>query len=334
MNSRRFLDHLPAIYRQDPASPGDPLIGRFLAPFEEVFGGVEDLLAEIDRYFAPGTTDAFTDADLGPDFLPWLATWVSLVLDPEWDEAKRRRLIDEAVELYRWRGTVRGLKRYLAIYTGVEPQIREGVWPGGMQIGVASRLGGLVSGAPVPAAIESFNRRTPVVEHDYYVVETRASAAEAAEHGLEAGDPLAIYYRADRVASLTRDAASRTVTVEPRDGPAVTHHPAIVTRRDGLIDDRYTLRPLTSLGEVLEEEEYFGDGFLVDEEERPYRFIVDLRLGAGEIDGVDLDKVRAIVDLEKPAHTLYSLRLTPIPTPLVTMRIEVRSTVEVDTLVG
>jgi phage tail-like protein len=309
----RFLDHLPGVYRQDD------FLGKFLAPFEEVFEGFEGLLDEIDRYFAP----AFTD----PELLPWLATWLSLALDPGWDEAKRRRLIAEAVELYRWRGTVRGLKRYLEIYTGLEPEIREWRWPGGMQIGIASRIGGLVSGNPVPSKIERFERHTPLVEHDYYVVDTTAPSGHPV---LAAGERLRLHYRADAVQSADWN-ADGSVTVWPRGAPAPDVHPAAtITRRDALLDDRYTLE-----GPGGAEEDYLGDTFLVDEEERPYRFVVDVRVPAEESGRVDLDKVRSIVDLEKPAHTLYSLKLTPVEAaPLEPMQIGIHSTVEVDTTIG
>ena len=122
-----YLQYLPAIFAQDP------YLGKFLRPFESLFGAYNNLLVDVDRYFSPALTD--------PEFLPWLATWVALVLDEEWAEADRRRLISEAVELYRWRGTVTGMQRYLEIYTGLIPEIRERRWPGGMQIGVASQIG-------------------------------------------------------------------------------------------------------------------------------------------------------------------------------------------------
>jgi hypothetical protein len=49
-----------------------------------------------------------------------------------------------------------------------------------------------------------------------------------------------------------------------------------------------------------------------------------------------LDKVRAIVDLEKPAHTIYYLKLTPVVSEYVleAMQIGVHSTIAVDTTVG
>ncbi len=57
--------------------------------------------------------------------LPWLATWVDLALNPAWPLERRRELVKNAAELYRWRGTRRGLAEYLRIYTGTLPQIVE-----------------------------------------------------------------------------------------------------------------------------------------------------------------------------------------------------------------
>lgn len=323
----RYLDYLPAIYHEDP------YVGRFLLPFEDVLEGFRDLLDDIDRYFVP----AFTDRE----FLPWLATWVALVLDEEWNDADRRSLISEAVQLYRWRGTVYGLQRYLEIYTGLVPEIREWRWPGGMQIGVASRIGGFSSGGgsgpdripptqipPIDASIQSVVRSEPAY-YDYYVVDTQSPA----------GEPLRLYYRADRVEKVEVDTDRVEIwhfTSEGGTAQKETFQPATITRRDGLIDDEYTLdveigdEPVTAIW-------YSGDTYLVDEvkEERPYHFIVDVRVPVERINSVQFDKVRAIVDLEKPAHTVYYLKLTPVIVEhkLETMQIEVRSTVGVDTIV-
>ena len=318
----RYLEHLPAIYHEDP------FLGEFLLPFEEVLTGFEELLSTIDRYFAPALTDA--------DFLPWLANWVALVLDEEWDETKRRQLIREAVELYRWRGTVRGLKRYLEIYTGLVPEIRESLWPGGMQIGMASRIGGTIPEDASLAVIDRTARDQPVVYHDYYVVETVAPVGHS--HVPE-GRPLVLYYRADRVKKVETGVEDDIPYIDiwhlSPDGEVSTmirHKPLIgVTRRDGLIDDRYHIGIAPEI-----EVEYIGDTFLVDEEELPYHFVVDVRVPLAEAANVKLDKVRAIVGLEKPAHTMYYLKLTPVVSDylLQPMQIEVRSTIGIDTIVG
>ena len=345
----QYLEYLPAIYHEDD------FLGQFLLPFEGVLTGFEELLSSIDRYFAPVLTD--------PDFVPWLATWIALILDEEWDETKRRRLIGEAVELYRWRGTVRGLHRYLEIYTGLVPDVRERRWPGGMQIGVASRIGGpSLEGEDAPARIppdrpehagqatsriRSMARQSPIY-HDYYVVDT--VAPEDHPPGVEPpavrqGQPLRLYYRADRVTRVDVDAEADKPAVDVcyfppgAETPAeVRHQPATVTRRDGLIDDRYTLDVAieTETGIETIEYHYGGDTFLIEELELPYCFIVDVRGPAADVAGLRLDKVRAIIDMEKPAHTVYYLKRTPVVSEYgwQPMQIAVRSTIDVDTTIG
>jgi phage tail-like protein len=106
-----YLQYLPSIYRDDE------FVARFLTIFEDVLSPVELVLENIHLYFDPGMTPE--------GFLPWLAAWVDLSLDENWPIEKRRKLIRAGVELYRWRGTKRGLKEYLTIYTGVDPEIIE-----------------------------------------------------------------------------------------------------------------------------------------------------------------------------------------------------------------
>jgi len=106
-----YLRHLPAIYQEEE------FLARFLMIFEDALSPVEHILENIHLYFDPL---------MAPEsFLLWLASWIDLVLDENWSIEKRRQLIKAGAELYRWRGTRRGLKDYLKIYTGVEPEITE-----------------------------------------------------------------------------------------------------------------------------------------------------------------------------------------------------------------
>ena len=74
----RLLTYLPAIYTEQ-----DELMGRFLMLFESFWEPLEDRIDHIDYYF---------DSKLAPpDLLPWLASWIDLVLDEQWPEEKRRR---------------------------------------------------------------------------------------------------------------------------------------------------------------------------------------------------------------------------------------------------
>ena len=68
-------------------------------------------------YFSPATCPAH--------MLPWIADWLSLELDAHWPERRRRELLREAMQLYRWRGTRYGLTRMLEVCTGQPVQISE-----------------------------------------------------------------------------------------------------------------------------------------------------------------------------------------------------------------
>jgi phage tail-like protein len=107
----QYLEYLPALYEEDE------LMGQLLVLFESFWAPVERTIDQLPFYFDPRTTP--------PDLLPWLASWFNLVLDERWPEAKRRQLLGSAVSLYRRRGTCRGLRQYLEIYTGEVPQIIE-----------------------------------------------------------------------------------------------------------------------------------------------------------------------------------------------------------------
>ncbi len=122
-----YIQYLPALYREDDFA------ARFLHIFEDIFNSIENTVDNIPFYFDPAVTPE--------PFLPWFGFWFGLVLDERWSETKRRKLIKSAAELYRWRGTKKGLSEYLQIYTGVEPRITEQGFAEGMRLGESSKLG-------------------------------------------------------------------------------------------------------------------------------------------------------------------------------------------------
>jgi hypothetical protein len=72
----------------------------------------------------------FYDPHVAPlQFLDWLANWSAFTLDLDWPEPQKRALIKRAVDLYRIRGTKRGLSLFLKLFTGHEPDIEENTWP-------------------------------------------------------------------------------------------------------------------------------------------------------------------------------------------------------------
>lgn len=120
-----LLDYLPAMFA------GDDFFNRFLLIFEDTLRPIQHQADDFHYYFDPLTAP--------PDLLPWLSTWVALVLDPSWPIEKRRQLIHDAVELYSWRGTRRGLSQYIELYLDTIPEISEYV--DGMRLNEESRLG-------------------------------------------------------------------------------------------------------------------------------------------------------------------------------------------------
>jgi phage tail-like protein len=106
-----YLQYLPAPYQTDV------FLGHFLLIFESVLGPIEQTIDMLVNYFDPRLTPA--------ELLPWLASWVGIELDENWPLARRRDLVYGAVTLYRWRGTRRGLREHLRLYTGRTPLIVE-----------------------------------------------------------------------------------------------------------------------------------------------------------------------------------------------------------------
>ena len=109
-SSHPLGDTLPAMYQQE-----DDFALRFTAALDEVIAPVLLALDNLDAYFDPM---------LAPrDFLEWMATWVGIDLDETWPEHKQREQVRSAVNLYRWRGTKKGLADVIRLYCDVEPEI-------------------------------------------------------------------------------------------------------------------------------------------------------------------------------------------------------------------
>ena len=102
-----YLDqYLPALYREDPIPAS--FLDRWLANFEGLYTNLEDKIEHAAELFDPRTAPAET--------LAWLACWLGLLLDPLWDECRRRVLIRHVEQLYRLRGTAAGVEIAVRLY--------------------------------------------------------------------------------------------------------------------------------------------------------------------------------------------------------------------------
>jgi phage tail-like protein len=128
-----YVKWLPSIYQRADIN-GRNFYRDFLWIIQHLFGSVEETLDVIHAYFDP--------YEAPEHFLPWLASWSAMVLEEDWPLAKKRRLIRKAIELYRIRGTVKGIKLFISLFTGHEPDIKENQWPfRGWRIGETSEIG-------------------------------------------------------------------------------------------------------------------------------------------------------------------------------------------------
>ncbi|KAM3112953.1 phage tail protein [Phormidesmis sp. 146-33] len=132
-----YLDFLPAFYAETD------FFERFLAIIEQTFDPYVQTIDTLWAYLDPLTAPE--------SMLPFLAHWVAWKLEPDWDIEQQRRLIRDAIELYRWHGTRRGLQRYLSLYTNlpckdeyvaIEEAFTGGFTFGSCQLGQNAMMGG------------------------------------------------------------------------------------------------------------------------------------------------------------------------------------------------
>ena len=109
-----YLRYLPAAFQEDEASRR--FLERFLAIFESDLQESEELISKIPAFIDPFSAPA--------GFLPWLAEWLALDLYELMGE-RNREYLAKAVELYKWKGTARGLKSLAETLTGRRCCVRE-----------------------------------------------------------------------------------------------------------------------------------------------------------------------------------------------------------------
>jgi phage tail-like protein len=110
-----YLRYLPAVYQEDPVSRD--FLERFLSLFETIFYDLELNILSLFQYFNPETTMK--------KFLPWLAGWLNMSFEEAWKEQTKRNLIQNAMELYKKKGTPGGIADFIELVVGQRPIIYE-----------------------------------------------------------------------------------------------------------------------------------------------------------------------------------------------------------------
>ena len=109
-------ESLPAAYRDDF------FVQQLCGGLDEVLAPIVVTLDSLPAYLDPGTAP--------DDVLGWIASWIGIVLDRNEPAQRQRDLIQQGIELLRWRGTARGVRDAVRVRFGYTPELVE---PGGAQ---------------------------------------------------------------------------------------------------------------------------------------------------------------------------------------------------------
>jgi len=117
----RYLQFLPVAFQKSDEngagqSPND-FLSRFLQIFETIWEPIERRQDHIAMYFSPRTCPS--------SWVPWMASWLGITLDPSLPEPRARALTMHLMTISQWRGTRRGLKLAIEVYLGVHADIIE-----------------------------------------------------------------------------------------------------------------------------------------------------------------------------------------------------------------
>lgn len=200
-----YSQHLPAVYSrglQQESGGASALqmdfLRRYLLVFQTLNHHTTSKVSGRERIVDPVRAD--------PKFLPWLASWLGFTLDERIPVTRRRIFLRRAVELFRWRGTERGIVEMVKTLTGLEIRVQPRRGPQPMELGncALSRPPALIDEDDrSEAASEASALALPYVTHagEHLLVSPRFSREEYFTIELEEREVLVRRFR-DRLAEL------------------------------------------------------------------------------------------------------------------------------------
>lgn len=170
---------LPQLYQSGQEE--NALLQQFLWIFQQLHDKTTHAIEHVPELLRPLDTDRA--------FLPWLAAWMALHVEADWEEAKVRKWLRVAPALYSIRGTKRALTTLLDMHLGYAPEIEENTWPfEPFRVGVASTIGVSSTILPPLNLAHCFVVRLPVaasaLSQDQIVRIHRVIQAEKPAHTL------------------------------------------------------------------------------------------------------------------------------------------------------
>jgi phage tail-like protein len=106
-----LIDYLPAIFAESPFAV------RWTEAFDDVYASFINMIDCVHGYIDPL---------LAPEeFVRWLSSWFGVLLDDSWPMSAQRAVVAQAVDLFRMRGTMAGLRRHLGVVIEGEVEIAE-----------------------------------------------------------------------------------------------------------------------------------------------------------------------------------------------------------------
>lgn len=322
-------EYLPAAYREDATSAS--FLDRFLANLEGLETAIEDRIANAQVLFDPRTAP--------PATLAWLASWFDVALDPAWSEERRRVFLRNAVQFFAYRGTVAGLEIALRLAfdtcSGDEMFTRPPEpWERGARIVEtfrSRRLPPVVAGDPTGGALRLAPQAgawTPADGPDAIDEAWRAAVA-AAGVALPSSAPFPLTPPPGLEDAWTQVAQSALGFVPQIASTDVVRWRAFLLRRHGRVEEvnaAYGLAGADTLGTIDDaqlpdvlppdgaalQDWYLYETVVLPMRAAAHRFTVLLPVPLGTADSGDEESRRAlatrIVDLQKPAHTVYDIR--------------------------
>lgn len=131
--SQQWAGGIDQAHFQDMKMDEDPL-RRFLFIFQHVMSSVTQRIDNIADFTDPVICDV--------KFLPWLASWVGFDLDRSLPTHQQRELVRRAIQLFRTRGTKRGIEEMLRVLTSAPTRVLERKRPSPMVLGKCRLIGG------------------------------------------------------------------------------------------------------------------------------------------------------------------------------------------------